>query len=81
MDINEIDDLEDYMDETPQDSPEIPSIDQIDELEEGNQQDQDNDYSVIERFLQERGVDPRSVKFEKKLQILMIYQTMTSTTF
>ena len=64
MDINEIDDIEDFMDETLEDSPEIPSIDEIDEPEEGQYDDSEDDYSAVERFLQERGVDPRSIKFE-----------------
>lgn len=64
MDINEIDDIEDFMDETQEDSPEIPSINEIDELEEEQYTSTEDDYSVIERFLQERGVDPRSIKFE-----------------
>ena len=64
MDINEIDDIEDYMDEATEDSPEIPSIDEIDDHYEENYSDDEDDYSPIERFLQERGVDPRSIKFE-----------------
>lgn len=64
MDINEIDDIEDYMDEATEDSPEIPSIDEIDDHYEENRSDDEDDYSPIERFLQERGVDPRSIKFE-----------------
>lgn len=64
MDINEIDDIEDFMDEPLEDSPEIPSIDEIDEPEEGQYDDSEDDYSAVERFLQERGVDPRSIKFE-----------------
>ena len=64
MDINEIDDIEDYMDEPQEDSPEIPTIDEIDEPEEGQYTDDEDSYSAIERFLQERGVDPRSIKFE-----------------
>ena len=64
MDINEIDDIEDFIDETQEDSQEIPTIDEIDEVEEGYQESDEDDYSPIERFLQERGVDPRSIKFE-----------------
>ena len=64
MDINEIDDIEDFMDEPLEDSPEIPSIDEIDEPEEGQYGDSEDEYSAVERFLQERGVDPRSIKFE-----------------
>ena len=64
MDINEIDDIEDLMDETPEDSPEIQSIDEIDEPEEGQYGEEEDEYSVIERFLTDHGVDPRSIKFE-----------------
>ena len=64
MDINEIDDIEDLMDETPEDSPEIPSIDEIDEPDEGQYGEEEDEYSVIERFLTDHGVDPRSIKFE-----------------
>lgn len=64
MDINEIDNVEDFMDEPVEDSPEIPSIDEIDEPEEDQYDDDDDDYSVVERFLQDRGVNPRSIKFE-----------------
>ena len=64
MDINEIDDIEDFMDETQDDSPEIPTIDEIDDSDDGQYQDEEDEYSAVERFLQERGVDPRSVKFE-----------------
>ena len=64
MDINEIDDIEDFMDETQEDSPEIPTIDEIDEPEEDQYGSDEDEYSVVERFLQERGVDPRSIKFE-----------------
>lgn len=64
MDINEIDNIEDFMDEDPNDSPEIPTINEIEEPEEGQYQDDEDDYSAIERFLQEHGVNPRSIKFE-----------------
>lgn len=64
MDINEIDDIEDLMDETPEDSPEIQSIDEIDEPDEGQYGEEEDEYSVIERFLTDHGVDPRSIKFE-----------------
>lgn len=64
MDINEIDDIEDFMEEPTEDSPEIQSIDEIDEPEEDQYDDSEDEYSVVERFLQERGVDPRSIKFE-----------------
>ena len=64
MDINEIDDIEDYMDEPQEDSPEMPTIDEIDDPDEGQYGSDEDDYSVIERFLKERGVDPRSIRFE-----------------
>ncbi len=64
MDINEIDDIEDFMDDEQDESSQIPTIDEIDEVDEESFGDEEDDYSATERFLQEHGVDPRSIRFE-----------------
>lgn len=66
MDINEIDDMEDFMEDTQEEPLQMQDIDEVDENQnyQGVEDDDEDQFSAVERFLQDRGVNPRSIKFE-----------------